>query len=162
MAALLTYLAPSGAESAQLAVRWYTLPALLLVLVGCLPSMYGATARGPAPQPSLLPRRLLVVLTVAILIGSVAARLWRPTAWPPEGIGFEEYELAARANLPGGPLDRLVQLYANPVEHTLTAYSVSLSFALFDTGFFQMRLPFMVGGVLSPLFFYLVCRRVAA
>lgn len=162
LAALLTFLAPRQAESAELAVRWYSLPALLLVLVGCVPSLRGATARPPRPQPTLLPNRVLAALTVAILIGSVAARLWRLTAWPPDGIGFEEYELAARANMPGGPLDRLVQLYANPVEHTLTVYSVSLSFALFDTGFFQMRLPFMVGGVLSPFFFYLLCRRLVA
>jgi hypothetical protein len=162
LAVVLTFLAPPGAENAEIAVRWYTLPALLFVLFGCLPSLSGALARHPDEQPTLLPRRVLVVLTILILAGSVVARLWRLTAWPPEGIGFEEYELAARANIGGGPFDRLVHMYANPIEHTLTAYSVSLSFALFDTGFFQMRLPFVVAGVMAPFFFYFACRRLVA
>lgn len=161
-AAVLTCVAPPNSASAELAVRWYRLPALLLVLLGCLPSLRGCAARAVRPRPTLLPRAVLVFLTVAILAGAVILRLWRLADWPPEGIGFEEFELAARAKLDGGPLDNLVAIYANPIEHTLTVYAVSLSFALFGTGFFQMRLPFVVGGILSPFLFYAVSRRLVA
>lgn len=161
-AAALAWVATVDPNSPERAVRWYYLPALLLVLVGCLPSLRGVTARAVRPRPTLLPRRVLIALTVAILVASVVLRLWRVSEWPPPGIGFEEYELAARANLAGGPLDNFVTIYATPIEHALTAYAVSVSFAFFGTGFFEMRLPFIIGGILSPFLFYAVCRRLVA
>lgn len=161
-AALLTGGAPTDSDLAALAVRHYYLPALLLVLVGCVPSLRGIATRTVRPRPTLLPRAVLVSLTVAILTGAVIFRLWRLAEWPPQGIGFEEYELGARAMLAGGPLDKLVTIYATPHEHALTAYAVSLSFGFFGTGFFELRLPFVVGGLLTPFLFYAVCRRLVA
>jgi hypothetical protein len=161
-AVLLTGVASGRAGSAQLAVRQYYLPALVLVLVGCEPSLRGSLRRGLPARPTVLPRPVLVGLTIAILAAAVILRLWRLAEWPPAGIGFEEYELGARANLPGGPLDLLATTYGAPHEHALTAYAVSLSFAWLGTGFLQLRLPFVIGGLLAPFLFYAVCRRLVA
>lgn len=195
-AAVLALRAPGGGDP-HTAVRWFYLPALVLVAIGSLAarrSGVAAACRGPvapgrgARQEDSRPhgregqaarrnlarpdttigasaqrtRRIVMALAVAILALAVLLRLWRFGEWPPPGIGFEEYELAARANIPGGPLDRLVAMYARPIEHTLTAYAVSLSFALFGTGFVQMRLPFLLSGIASPFFFYAVARRLVA
>ena len=163
VAVVLICVVPRRSEWKEFGVRWYLLPALLLVLLGCLPSLRGRRTRAVRARPTLLPRTVLVWSTAAVLAAAVALRLWGVTDWPPQGIGFEEFELGQRANdLTGGAFDKLVTLYTRPLEHTLTAYAVSLSFTMFGTGFLEMRLPFILGGIVSPFLFFAVCRRLVA
>src|SRR5262245_60633299 len=93
-AVVLMHRAPAGMDAAPLAVRRYYLPALALVLLGCAPSLRGAARRSNPPSATLLPRTALVWLTVAILAGALLLRLPHLTTWPPEGMGFEEFEIA--------------------------------------------------------------------
>lgn len=156
----LTLLAPSGMERSYRALASYYLPALELVLLGCLPSFFWWTRRGGAPGPPLLPRRVLIGLTLAVLTAATIVRVWDLGEWPPNGIGFEETQLAARANLgPNWPRNFIV-MYSPPSEHALTAYATSLAFTFFGTGFLQMRLAYIIGGILCPFLLYAVCRKL--
>jgi hypothetical protein len=141
---------------------WY-MPALGLILVGCLPSFFTRRpARAAAGEAPFLSRRVLGWLAVALLLAATAVRVWKVCEWPPEGVGFEEMQIAARANMSPDPIRNLLELYRQPGEHTLTAYAASVSYALLGAGFFELRLPFMIAGLLCPFLFYAVCRKLVS
>ena len=162
VAAWLTVKAAANGYDPTIAVTHYHMPALALVLLGCVPSLFDRRRGASAPEPTFLPKRLLVVLTVAVLAAATALRIWKIWEWPPEGIGFEEFQIAARGNLGPNWARNFIAEYTYPGEHALTAYALSVSFALFGTGFLQMRLPFLAVGILSPFLLYAVCRRLVS
>ena len=146
----------------EVALNYY-LAALGLVLLGCLPSF--VTTRPPRrelPQAPFLPRGLLVWLTAAVLLFAAVVRVWKLWEWPPHGIGFEEFQIAARGDLGPQWAQNFLTLYARPGEHTLTAYAISLSFAFLGTGFLAMRVPFVIVSILCPILLYAVCRKLVA
>ncbi len=151
----------SGLGPAEVLERHYA-PALGLVLLGCVPSFFERTPSVREPDPPFLPGRVLAWLTVAVLAAAVAVRVWRLWEWPPDGIGFEEFQIGARGDMGPQWARNLLVSYSQPGEHTLTAYAISLSYAFFGTGFLEMRLPFIVTGILCPFLLYAVCRRLVA
>ena len=88
----------------------------LLKLLGCVPSLFERTRGATAPEPTYLPRWLLIALTVAVLAAATAVRIWKIWEWPPEGIGFEEFQIAARGNM--GP---------NWARNFITAYTYQVN-----------------------------------
>src|SRR4030095_16960341 len=87
------------------------------------------------PAPPLLAARRLGWLTILVLGCAVVVRLWRVWEWPPEGIGFEEFQIAARGLLTNNLLRNFVSSYSPPGEHALTAYAISASWAIFGPSF---------------------------
>lgn len=138
----------------------FYLPALGFVLLGCLPSLFVRHPRHHTPHR--LPRGVLIALTVAVLAAAVGLRLWRVTEWPPQGIGFEEFQIGGRAELLGGPYQSFLTLYGPPGEHALTAWVTALSFSSVGQGFFELRLPFILAGILCPFLLFAVCCRLVA
>lgn len=159
LAAWLTYDASYSPLGHEWALDRRYLPALGLILLGCLPSFFAREARRREAEAPFLSRRLLLWLTVVVLVGSVAVRLWKIDQWPPDGIGFEEFQLAGRAPMADGARNFLF-LYSQPGEHTLTVYAMSLVFTYLGTGFLHMRLAFMIGGIIAPFLLYAVCRKL--
>jgi hypothetical protein len=162
IAACLIALGPYRSEGPEDAVAHYYLPALGLLLLGCVPSFFRPQPRRAESAPPLLPRRVLLWLTLWVLVVATAVRLWRILEWPPEGIGFEEFQIAARGHLGPGLLRNLITAYSPPGEHALTAYTISLAFALVGSGFIELRLPFILAGILCVFLFYAVCRRLVS
>jgi hypothetical protein len=151
-------IATGDAMTPRQALAAFYMPALGFVLLGCIPSLFVARPRHRTPH--WLPRGVLIALTVAVLAASVGLRLWRVTEWPPEGIGFEEFQLGGRAEMLGGPYQSLLTLYGPPGEHAFTAWATSLSFETVGQGFFELRLPFIIAGILCPFLLFAVCRRL--
>ena len=151
----------SGSAPLDALERYYA-PALGLLLLGCVPSFFEREPSLREPDPPFLSRRVLAWLTVAVLAAAVAVRCWRLWEWPPNGIGFEEFQIGARGDMGPHWARNLLVAYGQPGEHTLTAYAISLAFALFGTGFLEMRLAFIVTGILCPFLLYAVCRRLVA
>jgi hypothetical protein len=149
-----------SAMSPRQALDAFYMPALGFVLLGCLPSVFIARPRHRTPH--WLPRGLLIALTSAVLAASIGLRLWRVTDWPPQGIGFEEFQLGGRAELLGGPYQSLLTMYGPPGEHAFTAWATALSFSTVGQGFFELRLPFVLAGILCPFLLFAVCRRLMA
>jgi hypothetical protein len=167
IAAWFTVRAPSETTTYEAALRRYYGPALGLLLLGCVPSLvrrvWDALRRPRRDEPeSILPRRVLLALTVLVLTVAVGVRLWRIHEWPPEGIGFEEFQIAARGNMGPSIFQNLIASYSPPSEHAFTAYTISVAFALIGPGFLELRLPFILFGLLCVLIFYAICRRLVA
>jgi len=118
--------------------------------------------RAPAAHArgrTTIPRWVLASLTIALLVAATALRLWKVGEWPPNGIGFEEFQLAARAPMADWARNFLF-LYSQPGEHTLTVYALSLVFTYLGTGFLEMRLAFIIVSLLCPVLLYAVCRKL--
>jgi hypothetical protein len=164
VAAWLTFHASTVGFPPDQAMQYYYMPALGLVLVGCLPSFVGEqpAPRAAALPPPFLSRRLLGCLTVAVLLAATILRLWRLTEWPPYGIGFEEFQIGARGDMGPDWAQNFVTMYTQPGEHTLTAYAISVAYAFLGTGFLQMRAAFIFVSILSPFLFYAVCRKLVS
>ncbi|MDX2169188.1 MAG: glycosyltransferase family 39 protein [Deltaproteobacteria bacterium] len=143
----------------QAPITFYV-PALGFLLLGCLPSLFAARAH--RHRPHWLSRTTLLALTAAVLTVAVGLRLWRVADWPPPGIGFEEFQLGGRAEGLGSPYESLLAIYNLPGEHALTAWATALSFATFDQGFVQLRLPYILAGLVAPFLLLAVCRRLVA
>ncbi len=158
---------PPGTVRPEIALPHCYMPALGWVLVGCLPSLFGAAPPVAQPPPTSLSRRVLLALTVAVLVGATVLRFWDLSGWPPPGIGFEEFQIGSRAAAGSAsgwdfPLRNFLASYIQPGEHALTVYALSLGFSLLGQGFLELRLPFVVAGALSPFLLYAVCRRLVS
>lgn len=162
IAAALIARGSARAPTHEEALVGYYLPALGLLWIGCLPSLLRRRRARPEPEPPFLPRRLLRWVTAAVLIAATVVRLWGIFTWPPEGIGFEESQIAARGHMGPSVLRNLIVAYSPPGEHALTAYTISVAFALLGPGFIQMRMPFILAGIACVWLLYAVCRRLVA
>jgi hypothetical protein len=152
---------PLGMLGLRERLAYNYLPALGLILLGCLPSMVVREPRPPERPAPFLSRRVLIGLTVAVLFAATFLRVWKLWEWPPDGIGLEEWQLGGRAPL-GNWAPAFLDLYSQPGEHTLTVYSVSVVFGTLGPGFLQLRLPFIIASILCPFLLYAVCRRLVS
>ena len=151
-------------EQAWRLTLWVFVPALLLVWVG---ARFGwrEEAERPAPPDGVLPRRMTLGLSLAILALASFVRVHGLASWPPFGLSFEEDQIGARALFlieTEGPWGGLLDGYGRSGEHKLTYAAAVAAFDLFGISPFAMRLPFVLASIATPVLFFFVCRRLVA
>ncbi|MCG3192064.1 MAG: hypothetical protein DIJKHBIC_01298 [Thermoanaerobaculia bacterium] len=113
-------------------------------------------AGGPPAPVGTMPRWLFLAIASLVIAGGAAVRFLGAASFPPpDGIGYEETEMASHAW-------ELVRTGSNPFEHWLPVWSGALSFWLKGPGIPQVRIPFMILSALSSLFMLVAARRVAS
>jgi 4-amino-4-deoxy-L-arabinose transferase-like glycosyltransferase len=96
--------------------------------------------------------------TAAVLVVLAAAavyRLWGIGRYPPpDAFGFEEFQAGGLA------YNTLHDWWGVSLEFPLTNLLPALSFRLFGLSSFALRAPFVLSGIVAPVFVYLALRRV--
>ncbi|MBI1813385.1 MAG: glycosyltransferase family 39 protein [Deltaproteobacteria bacterium] len=112
--------------------------------------------RDPDAQPAPPWRRVDWFALLSIAIVALAFRLWRITQYPPpDAFGFEEIQTGYLGY-------GFYRDWRWPLEFPLTNLLPALSFYLFGLTSEALRAPFVLGGVLAPVFLFLALRRLIA
>ena len=145
-------------------ILWFFVPALLLAWIG---ARFGwrEEPKHPGPSDGVLPPRMALGLSLAILALASFVRVQGLASWPPFGLSFEEDEIGARALFlieTEGPWGGLLDGYGRIGEHKLTFAAAAAAFDLFGVSPFAMRLPFVLASIATPILFFFACRRLVA
>jgi len=129
--------------------QWWASALLLLAIAALAADSGGGAGTGP---------RWTITDTGALLaVGAAAAfyRLWGISSYPPPAaFGFEEFQAG------GDAYTTLQNWWSLSLEFPLTKLLPAISFRLFGLSSFALRAPFIISGIMAPIFLYLALRRV--